>query len=162
MVETQREQSGSATLAPNMVWDAWGVAAGHQPLSAQIRGLLAQVFGISGEPVTRRDENEVPLIPTTLTDADRAGLTGIVGDEYLTTDDIDRLRHAGGKSTPTCCAAARAHRRTPPTPSSSPPTTHRSSRCSGTAPNTASRSSRSVAEPAWSAAWIRCADSSTP
>ncbi|WP_405150211.1 FAD-binding oxidoreductase [Nocardia salmonicida] len=100
MVETQREQSGSATLAPNMVWDAWGVAAGHQPLSAQIRGLLAQVFGISGEPVTRRGENEVPLIPTTLTDADRAGLTGIVGDEYLTTDDIDRLRHAGGKSTP--------------------------------------------------------------
>ncbi|KQY31538.1 flavoprotein [Nocardia sp. Root136] len=100
MVETQREQSGSATLAPNMVWDAWGVAAGHQALSAQIRGLLAQVFGISGEPVTRRDENEVPLIPTTLTDADRAGLTGIVGDEYLTTDDIDRLRHAGGKSTP--------------------------------------------------------------
>ncbi|MFF5036382.1 FAD-binding oxidoreductase [Nocardia salmonicida] len=100
MVETQREQSGSATLAPNMVWDAWGVAAAHQPLSAQIRGLLAQVFGISGEPVTRRDENEVPLIPTTLTDADRAGLTGIVGDEYLTTDDIDRLRHAGGKSTP--------------------------------------------------------------
>ncbi|MFE9788562.1 FAD-binding oxidoreductase [Nocardia salmonicida] len=100
MVETQREQSGSATLAPNMVWDAWGVAAGHQPLSAQIRGLLAQVFGISGEPVTRRDENEVPLIPTTLTDADRAGLAGIVGDEHLTTDDIDRLRHAGGKSTP--------------------------------------------------------------
>ncbi|MGC4991213.1 FAD-binding oxidoreductase [Nocardia salmonicida] len=100
MVETQREQSGSATLAPNMVWDAWGVAAGHQPLSAQIRGLLAQVFGISGEPVTRRDENEVPLIPTTLTDADRAGLTGIVSDEYLTTGDIDRLRHAGGKSTP--------------------------------------------------------------
>ncbi|WP_228537688.1 FAD-binding oxidoreductase [Nocardia sp. XZ_19_231] len=100
MVETQHEQSGSATLAPNMVWDAWGVAAGHQPLSGQIRGLLAQVFGISGEPVTRRDENEVPLIPTTLTDADRAGLAGIVGDEHLTTDDIDRLRHAGGKSTP--------------------------------------------------------------
>ncbi|MFI1240026.1 FAD-binding oxidoreductase [Nocardia salmonicida] len=100
MVETQHEQSGSATLAPNMVWDAWGVAAGHQPLSAQIRGLLAQVFGISGEPVTRRDENEVPLIPTTLTAADRAGLAGIVGDEHLTTDDIDRLRHAGGKSTP--------------------------------------------------------------
>ncbi|MGW0635795.1 FAD-binding oxidoreductase [Nocardia salmonicida] len=100
MVETQHEQSGSATLAPNMVWDAWGVAAGHQPLSAQIRGLLAQVFGISGEPVTRRDENEVPLIPTTLTAADRAGLAGIVGDEHLTIADIDRLRHAGGKSTP--------------------------------------------------------------
>ncbi|MFC9664419.1 FAD-binding oxidoreductase [Nocardia sp. NPDC127606] len=100
MVETQHEQSGSATVAPSMVWDAWGVAAGHQPLSAQIRGLLAQVFGISGEPVARRDENDVPLIPTTLTAADRAGLTAIVGDEHLTTADLDRLRHAGGKSTP--------------------------------------------------------------
>ncbi|MFC8387015.1 FAD-binding oxidoreductase [Nocardia sp. NPDC057272] len=100
MVETQHEQTGSATVAPSMVWDAWGVAAGHQPLSAQIRGLLAQVFGISGEPVVRRDENDVPLIPTTLTDADRAGLAAIVGDEHLTTADLDRLRHAGGKSTP--------------------------------------------------------------
>ncbi|MFF2396822.1 FAD-binding oxidoreductase [Nocardia sp. NPDC058114] len=100
MVETQHEQTGSATVAPSMVWDAWGVAAGHQPLSAQIRGLLAQVFGISGEPVVRRDENDVPLIPTTLTAADRAGLAAIVGDEHLTTADLDRLRHAGGKSTP--------------------------------------------------------------
>ncbi|MFD3431314.1 FAD-binding oxidoreductase [Nocardia fluminea] len=100
MVETQREHSGSATEAPSMVWDAWGVAAGHQPLSAQIRGLLAQVFGISGEPVARRDENDVPLIPTTLTAAHRAGLAAIVGDEHLTTADLDRLRHAGGKSTP--------------------------------------------------------------
>ncbi|MFD6400196.1 FAD-binding oxidoreductase [Nocardia sp. NPDC060249] len=100
MVETQHEQSGSATVAPSMVWDAWGVAAGHQPLSAQIRGLLAQVFGISGEPAVRRDENEVPLIPTTLTAVDRAGLAAIVGDEHLTTTDLDRLRHAGGKSTP--------------------------------------------------------------
>ncbi|MFC6013206.1 FAD-binding oxidoreductase [Nocardia lasii] len=99
MVETQHEHSGSATLAPNMVWDAWGVAAGHQPLSAQIRGLLGQVFGISGEPVPRRDAADVPLISTTLTTADRTGLTDIVGDEYLTTDPLDRLRHAGGKST---------------------------------------------------------------
>ncbi|WP_186817569.1 FAD-binding oxidoreductase, partial [Nocardia neocaledoniensis] len=83
-----------------MVWDAWGVPAGHQPLSAQIRGLLAQVFGISGEPVARRDEGDVPLRPTALTAADRAGLTAIVGDEHLTTADVDRLRHAGGKSTP--------------------------------------------------------------
>src|SRR5688572_28560254 len=83
-----------------MVWDAWGVAAGDQPQSAQIRGLLSQVFGISGEPVARRDENDVPLIPTTLTAAHRAGLAAIVGDEHLTTADLDRLRHAGGKSTP--------------------------------------------------------------
>ncbi|PWV72862.1 alkyldihydroxyacetonephosphate synthase [Nocardia neocaledoniensis] len=100
MVEMQPEKSGTATARPSMVWDAWGVPAGHQPLSAQIRGLLAQVFGISGEPVARRDEGDVPLRPTALTAADRAGLTAIVGDEHLTTADVDRLRHAGGKSTP--------------------------------------------------------------
>ncbi|MEV0077572.1 FAD-binding oxidoreductase [Nocardia neocaledoniensis] len=100
MVEMQPEKSGTATARPSMVWDAWGVPAGHQPLSAQIRGLLAQVFGISGEPVARRDEGDVPLRPTALTAADRAGLAAIVGDEHLTTADVDRLRHAGGKSTP--------------------------------------------------------------
>ncbi|MGW6424079.1 FAD-binding oxidoreductase [Nocardia sp. NPDC055053] len=100
MVETQPENPGATTLQPSMVWDAWGVPAGHQPLSAQIRGLLAQVFGISGEPVARRDEGDVPLRPATLTADDRAGLTAIVGDEHLSTADVVRLRHAGGKSTP--------------------------------------------------------------
>lgn len=100
MVETQPENPGAATLPPRMVWDAWGVPAGHQPLSAQIRGLLAQVFGISGEPVARRDEGDVPLRPTTLTDIDRAGIAAIVGDENLSTENVVRLRHAGGKSTP--------------------------------------------------------------
>lgn len=100
MVETQSEKPGSATVAPSMVWDAWGVPAGHQPLSAQIRGLLAQVFGISGEPVARRDEGDVPLRASVLTDADRDGLVDVVGAEHLSTADVDRLRHAGGKSTP--------------------------------------------------------------
>ncbi|MFF2087117.1 FAD-binding oxidoreductase [Nocardia sp. NPDC058176] len=100
MVETQHEKSGSATAAPSMVWDAWGVPAGHQPLSAQIRGLLTQVFGISGEPVARRDEGDVPLRPSVLTAADRDGLGALVGAENLSTADVDRLRHAGGKSTP--------------------------------------------------------------
>ncbi|MFB7878602.1 FAD-binding oxidoreductase [Nocardia sp. NPDC056064] len=100
MVETQEEKSGPATAAPSMVWDAWGVPAGHHPLSPQIRGLLAQVFGISGEPAPRRSEAEVPLRASALTAADRTGLSAIVGDEHLTTDDLVRLRHAGGKSTP--------------------------------------------------------------
>lgn len=100
MVEMQHEKSGPATEAPRMVWDAWGVPAGHQPLSAQIRGLLTQVFGISGEPVARRDEGDVPLRASMLTPADRDGLAALVGGEHLGTGDIDRLRHAGGKSTP--------------------------------------------------------------
>ncbi|KAF0845882.1 FAD-binding oxidoreductase [Nocardia caishijiensis] len=99
MVELNSEMSGSAAERPSMVWDAWGVPAGHQPLSAQIRGLLTQVFGISGEPAARRDEGDVPLVTTSLTDIARADLGALVGAEHVSTDDVDRLRHAGGKST---------------------------------------------------------------
>lgn len=99
MVELNSEMSGSTAERPSMVWDAWGVPAGHQPLSAQIRGLLTQVFGISGEPAARRDEGDVPLVASTLTATTRADLAALVGAEHVSTDDIDRLRHAGGKST---------------------------------------------------------------
>ncbi|MEV0435009.1 FAD-binding oxidoreductase [Nocardia sp. NPDC050413] len=99
MVELNSEMSGSTAERPSMVWDAWGVPAGHQPLSAQIRGLLTQVFGISGEPAARRDEGDVPLVASTLAATTRADLAALVGAEHVSTDDIDRLRHAGGKST---------------------------------------------------------------
>ncbi|MFC4376999.1 FAD-binding oxidoreductase [Nocardia halotolerans] len=111
MVETQHTKPAPR---PSMVWDAWGVPAGQQELSAQIRGLLTQVFGISGDPTPRRDEGDVPLIAGTLTDTDRAGLAAITGAEHLSTDDLARLRHAGGKSTPDLL------RRREPTPQDAP------------------------------------------
>ncbi|WP_280381086.1 FAD-binding oxidoreductase [Nocardia wallacei] len=83
-----------------MVWDAWGVPAGHAPLPERIRTLLAQVFGVSGEPVARRDEGDVPLRDSTLTAAGFAGLSAVVGAEHVSVDHRDRLLHAGGKSTP--------------------------------------------------------------
>ncbi|MET7767310.1 FAD-binding oxidoreductase [Nocardia sp. NPDC005366] len=83
-----------------MVWDAWGIQAGHQPLSAQIRGLLTQVFGVSGDPVARRDEGDVPLRESVLTPTQRDGLVAVVGADNVSTDHRDRLLHAGGKSTP--------------------------------------------------------------
>ncbi len=91
---------GVAAPAASMVWDAWGIPAGHKPLSAQIRNLLAQVFGISGDPVARRDEGDVPLRESALTPAQRDGLVAVVGARYVSSDHRDRLRHAGGKSTP--------------------------------------------------------------
>ncbi len=107
MVETQYsggpqapENPDARTRAPSMVWDAWGIPAGHQPLSAQIRGLLTQVFGVSGDPVARRDEGDVPLRASALTPARRDGLTAVVGVDHVSTDHRDRLRRAGGKSTP--------------------------------------------------------------
>ncbi|MEU7216767.1 FAD-binding oxidoreductase [Nocardia iowensis] len=83
-----------------MVWDAWGIPAGHKPLSAQVRGLLTQVFGVSGDPVARRDEGDVPLRESALTPAKRAGLAEVVGADNVSADHRHRLRHAGGKSTP--------------------------------------------------------------
>ncbi|MGW5313772.1 FAD-binding oxidoreductase [Nocardia thailandica] len=83
-----------------MVWDAWGVPAGHKPLSDGIRALLTQVFGISGQPVARREEGEVPLVPSALSETDHTGLGALIGREHVRVGDIDRLRHAGGKSTP--------------------------------------------------------------
>ncbi|WP_063000356.1 FAD-binding oxidoreductase [Nocardia jinanensis] len=83
-----------------MVWDAWGVASGHTPLPERIRGLLTQVFGVSGEPAPRRDEGDVPLRPPVLSPDRRAGLAQLVGAAHLSSEPIDRLRHAGGKSTP--------------------------------------------------------------
>nr|WP_280363310.1 FAD-binding oxidoreductase [Nocardia wallacei] len=83
-----------------MVWDAWGIPAGHAPLPERIRTLLAQVFGVSGEPVARRDEGDVPLRDSTLTAAGLAGLSAVVGADHVSVDHRDRLLHAGGKSTP--------------------------------------------------------------
>ncbi|WP_328412809.1 FAD-binding oxidoreductase [Nocardia sp. NBC_00403] len=83
-----------------MVWDAWGIPAGHKPLSAQIRGLLAQVFGVSGDPAPRRDEGDVPLRESVLTPARRDGLVEVVGADNVSLAHRDRLLHAGGKSTP--------------------------------------------------------------
>jgi alkyldihydroxyacetonephosphate synthase len=109
MVDTQQQtdgepapsaKTGPAGPAASMVWDAWGIPAGHQPLSERIRGLLTQVFGVSGNPVARRDEGDVPLRESALTPARRAGLVEVVGAENVSADHRDRLRHAGGKSTP--------------------------------------------------------------
>ncbi|MFI5782013.1 FAD-binding oxidoreductase [Nocardia sp. NPDC051570] len=83
-----------------MVWDAWGVPSGHAPLPEKIRTLLAQVFGVSGEPVARRDAGDVPLRACALAAARLAELSTMVGADHVSIEHRDRLLHAGGKSTP--------------------------------------------------------------
>ncbi|MFC8527612.1 FAD-binding oxidoreductase [Nocardia sp. NPDC057227] len=102
MVETRNPaaETDRTASAPGMVWDAWGVPAGHKPLPEQVRSLVTQVFGVSGEPVARRDEGGVPLPEPALPAALLAGLGAVTGAEHVSTEHRDRLRHAGGKSTP--------------------------------------------------------------
>ncbi len=109
MVEKQQHTGGGPAVpvgtgdsgsTADMVWDAWGVPAGHQALPERIRGLLTQVFGVSGNPVARRDEGDVPLRESALPQARRAGLIEVVGAGNVSAEHRDRLRHAGGKSTP--------------------------------------------------------------
>ncbi|MQY20389.1 hypothetical protein NRB20_34940 [Nocardia sp. RB20] len=94
------ELPGELSSRPSMVWDAWGIPSAHAPLPEKIRNLLVQVFGVSGEPVARRDEGNVPLRAPALPGAHLTGLSAVVGPEYVRTDHRARLLHAGGKSTP--------------------------------------------------------------
>ncbi|WP_440446524.1 FAD-binding oxidoreductase [Nocardia amamiensis] len=97
---TAGDPAVATKTAAGMIWDAWGVPAGHHPLSERVRTLLTQVFGVSGNPVVRRDEGDVPLRESALTPAQRAGLAEVVGADNVSSDHRDRVRHAGGKSTP--------------------------------------------------------------
>lgn len=99
-VQPENSTPGESSDRPSMVWDAWGIASAHAPLPDRIRTLVAQVFGVSGDPVARRDEGDVPLRESGLTAAHRAGLSAVVGADQVSTGHRDRLLHAGGKSTP--------------------------------------------------------------
>src|SRR5262249_55858066 len=70
-----------------------------KPLSEGIRSLLRQALGVEGSTETELDAGSVRLRPSALSQADRDGLTAIVGAEYCGIDDHARLLRAGGKST---------------------------------------------------------------
>lgn len=83
-----------------MKWDAWGDPERATTLSDDIKALLANALGVSADDVDPPNREEVRLRPSALSEADREGLAAIVGAEYISTDDADRLPRAGGKSTP--------------------------------------------------------------
>ena len=87
-------------LLPPMAWDAWGDPALAKPLSAGIRSLLEQALGVTDTGPAPIGREQVALNPSALTPKDHDGLAAIIGADYLRTGDLDRLLHAGGKSTP--------------------------------------------------------------
>jgi alkyldihydroxyacetonephosphate synthase len=86
-------------LLPPMKWNAWGDPAEARPLSAELRSLLEQTFGVTGTGVVELEADQVQLGPSALTEADRDALVAIVGRDYCRVDHRNRLLHAGGKST---------------------------------------------------------------
>lgn len=87
-------------LTPPMKWNAWGDPAAAKPLSDGIRQLLKAALGVDGSSATEPDPSQVRLRPSALTDEHRQALEAIVGAEHCRTGHLDRLLHAGGKSTP--------------------------------------------------------------
>ncbi|ORU98377.1 flavoprotein [Mycobacterium bohemicum] len=88
-----------AALLPPMKWNAWGDPSAAKPLSDGIRSLLKQAVGVEESSAPELQLEQVRLRPSALSDGDRSALAAIVGAEYCRTGDLDRLLHAGGKST---------------------------------------------------------------
>ena len=86
-------------LLPPMKWNAWGDPAAAKPLSEGIRSLLKQAVGVEDSGAAELAPDQVRLRPSALSQTDTEALAGIVGAEYCRTTDVDRLLHAGGKST---------------------------------------------------------------
>ena len=92
-------QADAHPVDPPMQWNAWGDPAAAKPLSPGIRTLLSQALGVDGPSVEEPRADQVRLRPSALSQADRDGLSAIVGAAHVTVDDRGRLLRAGGKST---------------------------------------------------------------
>ncbi|MGB0970566.1 MAG: hypothetical protein ACPGVG_06340, partial [Mycobacterium sp.] len=60
-----------------MQWNAWGDPAAAKPLSPSIRTLLSQALGIDGQGPEQPSADQVQLRPSTLSQADREGLSSL-------------------------------------------------------------------------------------
>lgn len=82
-----------------MKWDAWGDPELAAPLSESMSTLIRGMLGVSGDASSPLDPADVELAPTQLSDDDIEALAGIVGVDWVSSADADRLTRAGGKST---------------------------------------------------------------
>jgi alkyldihydroxyacetonephosphate synthase len=81
---------------PRSAWDAWGNEAVRLPPGA--KALVATVLPGRPRPVPRR--RAPVLTPSRLAAGDLDALVAVVGAEHASVDDVARMMHLGGKSTP--------------------------------------------------------------
>jgi alkyldihydroxyacetonephosphate synthase len=85
---------------PRMAWDAWGDGSHDARLPAGAKALIAAVLPGKAHPIPRRSSTDAVFTPSRLTSEDIDVLSALVGVEDVTTDDLERALHLGGKSTP--------------------------------------------------------------
>lgn len=78
----------------------WGTPGEKKPLSPSIQKLIKKLLNATSENVRHPEEREIRVVPSKATEADLSALRGIVGADYVSTEDLQRLRRARGKSYP--------------------------------------------------------------
>lgn len=86
------------TPADQMSWNRWGDPALAKDLPLALRALLPTILGRVRRPEPAVDLGDVAVRASALATDDRAAFAAIVG--AISTTDEDRIRHAGGRSTP--------------------------------------------------------------
>ena len=89
-----------SALQPPMQWDAWGDPAKKRELSDAVTSLLTGFLGVSAPTRSRLAIEDVQVAPSAMAQSHVEALSGLVGAEYVSTKDSDRILRAGGKSTP--------------------------------------------------------------
>ncbi len=82
-----------------MLWSGWGEPARATPLSPELLELLRGALGVRHEAPAVALE-DVRLRPPRLSAAARERLVALVGSEHVVDDDLSRVLHTRGKSTP--------------------------------------------------------------
>ena len=89
----------AATLPlPPMTHSLWGTPEEAKPLSPSIRKILTKLLPVSATESHSLADSEVELSPVQLDGSDLAALAAIVGEAHVSTDHVQRLRRARGKS----------------------------------------------------------------
>lgn len=85
---------------PPMTATLWGTPEEKKALSPSIQKMLKKLLNASSENVRHPAEEEIRISESRLPEADLTALRAIVGDEYVSTEPLQRLRRSRGKSYP--------------------------------------------------------------